>query len=81
MFCGAICQLKKFLLGVKKMKKTVIDLREMKQRGEKISFITGYDYMTAKYEEQAGIDMILVGDSWEMFCLDMKARFLRQWKR
>ena len=45
------------------MKKTVIDLREMKQRGEKISFITGYDYMTAKYEEQAGIDMILVGDS------------------
>ena len=45
------------------MKKTIIDLREMKQRGEKISFITGYDYMTAKYEEQAGIDMILVGDS------------------
>ena len=45
------------------MKKTVIDLREMKQMGEKISFITGYDYMTAKYEEQAGIDMILVGDS------------------
>ena len=46
-----------------KKKKTIVDLRNMKAAGEKITWITGYDYMTAKYEERAGMDMILVGDS------------------
>ncbi len=45
------------------MKKTVNDFRKMKETGEKISFITSYDYMTAKFAEQSEIDMILVGDS------------------
>lgn len=44
-------------------KKTIIDLKRMAQNGEKIVYLTGYDYLTAKYEERAGIDMILVGDS------------------
>lgn len=44
-------------------KKTIIDFRRMAQEGEKIVYITGYDYLTAKYEERAGVDMILVGDS------------------
>lgn len=45
------------------MRKSILDFKEMKQKGEKITFLTCYDYMTAKYEEQAGVDMILVGDS------------------
>jgi 3-methyl-2-oxobutanoate hydroxymethyltransferase len=38
-------------------------LQEMKQRGEKISMLTAYDYSMAKIIDQAGIDIILVGDS------------------
>ena len=44
-------------------KKTIIDFRRMAKEGEKIVYLTGYDYLTAKYEERAGVDMILVGDS------------------
>ena len=47
-------------------KKSVLDLHEMKARGEKITWLTGYDYPTALFEEQAGVDMILVGDSLGM---------------
>lgn len=36
---------------------------EMKQRGEKISMLTSYDYSLAKIVDAAGIDAILVGDS------------------
>ena len=44
-------------------KKTILDFRRMAAEGEKIVYLTGYDYLTTKYEERAGIDMILVGDS------------------
>jgi len=47
-------------------RKSVLDLHEMKRRGEKITWLTGYDYPTALFEEQAGVDMILVGDSLGM---------------
>ena len=47
-------------------KKTILDLRRMAAEGEKIVYLTGYDYLTAKYEERAGVDMILVGDSLGM---------------
>ena len=36
---------------------------EMKQNGEKISMLTAYDFSMAKIVDQAGIDIILVGDS------------------
>lgn len=42
---------------------TTYRLTEMKQCGEKISMLTGYDYSTARILDQAGIDVILVGDS------------------
>lgn len=38
----------------------------MAKTGEKITWLTAYDYLTAKYEEKAGVDMILVGDSLGM---------------
>ena len=44
-------------------KVTTRRLIEMKQRGEKISMLTAYDYSSAKIIDEAGIDMILVGDS------------------
>jgi 3-methyl-2-oxobutanoate hydroxymethyltransferase len=47
-------------------RKSVLDLHQMKQRGEKITWLTGYTYPTALFEEQAGVDMILVGDSLGM---------------
>lgn len=42
---------------------TTNTLQEMKQRGEKISMLTAYDYSIAKIVDEAGIDAILVGDS------------------
>lgn len=42
---------------------TVHTLEEMKQRGEKISMLTAYDYSMAKIVDDAAIDIILVGDS------------------
>lgn len=38
-------------------------LSEMKLKGEKISMLTSYDYSMARIVDQAGIDVILVGDS------------------
>lgn len=38
-------------------------LQEMKQKGEKISMLTAYDYSMAKILDAAGVDVILVGDS------------------
>ena len=38
-------------------------LREMKERGEKITMLTAYDMYTAATFDEAGIDLLLVGDS------------------
>jgi len=42
---------------------TTHTLSEMKLKGEKIAMLTSYDYSMAKLVDQAGIDIILVGDS------------------
>jgi len=38
-------------------------LYAMKQRGEKITMLTAYDFLTAKFLDEAGVEVILVGDS------------------
>ncbi len=41
----------------------VLDLQEMKGRGERITVLTAYDFLFARLLDRAGIDVILVGDS------------------
>ena len=55
-------------MSEKQQKITIPHINEMKRKGEKISFLTAYDYPTALLEDRAGIEMILVGDSAAM-CL------------
>ena len=45
------------------MKNTVATFAQAKAEGRKLSMLTAYDYSTAKLEDEAGIDGILVGDS------------------
>ncbi len=47
-------------------KKTVLDFMEMKNKGEKITFLTAYDFPMASFCEKACMDMVLVGDSAAM---------------
>ncbi|HWJ79702.1 MAG TPA: 3-methyl-2-oxobutanoate hydroxymethyltransferase [Niallia sp.] len=49
--------------------KATIDFLKMKQEKEKITMITAYDFPSAKLVEQAGTDMILIGDSLGMVVL------------
>lgn len=45
------------------MKKTSHYLQQKKEQGQRIVMLTCYDYPTARWEEEAGVDVILVGDS------------------
>jgi 3-methyl-2-oxobutanoate hydroxymethyltransferase len=56
-------------LGNERPKVTVHTIREMKHRGDKITSVTTYDYPTARIADEAGIDLILVGDSLGMVVL------------
>jgi 3-methyl-2-oxobutanoate hydroxymethyltransferase len=51
------------------MRVNINQLKEMKQRGEKIAMLTAYDYATARIVDEAGIPLILVGDSLGMVVL------------
>jgi 3-methyl-2-oxobutanoate hydroxymethyltransferase len=44
-------------------KVSVLSLRAMKQRGEKIAALTAYDYLFARLLDRSGVDLVLVGDS------------------
>lgn len=57
------------LQEVKSMKNTVVTIRQAKEKGEKLTMLTAYDYSMAKLIDEAGINMILVGDSLGMVML------------
>ena len=48
---------------------SIDDLRAMKQRGEKFAMLTAYDYPTARLLDEAGVPIVLVGDSLGMVVL------------
>lgn len=50
-------------------KVTVKTIRNFKENSEKFSVLTAYDYSTAKYLDEAGIDIVLIGDSLAMVAL------------
>ena len=50
-------------------RRTISDIQGYKKRGERIPMLTAYDYTTAKLVDEAGIPMILVGDSLGMVML------------
>lgn len=51
------------------MKNTAVTFRQAKEKNEKLTMLTAYDYSTAKIIDEAEISGILVGDSLGMVCL------------
>ena len=55
------------------MRINISKLKEMKLKGEKIPMLTAYDYATARLIDEAGVPLILVGDSLGMVVLGYKS--------
>lgn len=51
------------------MRKTILDIQKLKDRGERIPVVTAYDYTSAQIADRAGIPMLLVGDTLGMVVL------------
>lgn len=52
------------------MKKISVNtIQKLKNEGQKITALTAYDYSTAKYLDEAGLDIVMVGDSLAMVAL------------
>jgi len=51
------------------MRFTITEIKEMKKKQEKIPMLTAYDYVTAKIVDEAGVPLILVGDTLGMVIL------------
>ena len=62
-----------------KAKLSIHDLMKMKREGEKVSWLTAYDYPTARFAEEAGLDMLLVGDSLGMCVYGYEGTFPSPW--
>lgn len=54
------------------MKNTIVTFKKAKDKGEKLTMLTAYDYSTAKLIDSSGVNGILVGDSLGMVCLGYK---------
>ena len=53
------------------VKMTVLDVQAKKEKGERFTMVTAYDYPTALIADEAGIDLVLVGDSLAMVVLGL----------
>ena len=51
------------------MKNTLLTFKEAKNKKEKLTMLTAYDYSTASLIDEVGVNSILVGDSLGMVCL------------
>ena len=58
------------------MVKNINDFQKLKNNAEKIAMLTAYDYSTAQLVEQAGVDLILVGDSLAMVALGYRDTYV-----
>lgn len=58
---------------------TITTIKDMKQKGEPITMITAYDVAMARNVNEAGIDMILVGDSLGNVILGYPLQSLLPW--
>ncbi|MFH0810553.1 MAG: 3-methyl-2-oxobutanoate hydroxymethyltransferase [Pseudomonadota bacterium] len=54
---------------MERRKITIRDLHDLKARGRRITMLTAFDYSLARFIDEAGIDMVLVGDSLAMVAL------------
>lgn len=52
---------------------TVLELQEMKSRGERIAVLTAYDYLFARLVDRGGADVVLVGDSLAQVVLGLES--------
>ena len=50
------------------MRLTIEAIRDWKRRGERLPMLTAYDYSTARWLDEAGIPLLLVGDSLAWWC-------------
>jgi 3-methyl-2-oxobutanoate hydroxymethyltransferase len=57
------------VVELKKRRVSIPELREMKERGERICMLTAYDWPTARILDGAGVEVLLVGDSLGMVML------------
>ena len=51
------------------MRISINEIKDMKQKGEKIAMLTAYDYATASISDEVGVPLTLVGDSLGMVVL------------
>ena len=60
--------------------KSTTDFMKMKKENNKIIMLTAYDYPTAKLAENAGVEILLVGDSLGMVVLGYDSTIQSRWK-
>jgi Ketopantoate hydroxymethyltransferase len=68
-------------IGEPRRKVTTATLRELKLRHDPISCLTAYDYAVARLVDEAGVEMVLVGDSLAQTMLAMRTRSRSPWTR